>query len=129
MAIVRETVPVRSGSTSDWASGPVLGAGEIGVDTTKKIFKIGNGTDAFAGLPTAGGGYIKAIGTATLVAGTKATTVAGVVAGDTVLASVKTLGTVAAPKALLATPTTDTVTITSADNTDTSVVAYVVYSA
>lgn len=128
MSVVRETVPVRSGTTTDWASGPVLGVGEIGVDTTKGIFKIGDGVTAFASLATSGGGYIKAKGRATLVAGTKATAVAGVVAGDEVIVTVRAIGTVAAPKAMIGIASTDTVTITSADNTDTSVVSYVVFA-
>lgn len=129
MSIKVQKVPVRSGSTSDWASGPVLGAGEIGEDTTLKIFKIGDGSTAFASLAVAGGARVIAKGRATLVAGTKAVTVTGVVAGDEVFVTVRSLGTVAAPKAMVAVCSADTVTITSSDNTDTSVVAYVVYAA
>jgi hypothetical protein len=128
MSVVSERANIRSGTTTDWASGPVLGDGELGIDTTKKILKIGDGTTSFASLGASGGGYIKAKGRATLVAGTKATAVPGVVAGDEVIVTVRSLGTVAAPKALIAIASADTVTITSSDNTDTSVVSYVVLS-
>lgn len=41
----------------------------------------------------------------------------------------RTLGTVTAPKTLVAVAGTDQITITSSDNTDTSVVNYVVFKA
>lgn len=133
--MIQSEVPVRSGTTAEWAdsnaadgaAAPVLGAGEIGVDTDKGEVRIGDGSTAFASLPRLA--PVKAKGTATLVAGTKAVTITGLVAGDIVSATVRTLGTVTAPKALVAVASTDTLTITSSDNTDTSVVNYVVYPA
>ena len=133
--MIQSEVSVRSGTTTEWAdtdasdgaAAPVLGLGEIGVDTTKGEVRIGDGSTAFASLPRLA--PVKAKGTATLVAGTKAVTITGLVAGDIAVASVRTLGTVAAPKPLVAVASTDTLTITSSDNTDTSVINYVVYPA
>ena len=133
--MIQSEVSVRSGTTTEWAdtdasdgaAAPVLGLGEIGVDTTKGEVRIGDGATAFASLPRLA--PVKAKGTATLVAGTKAVTITGLVAGDIAVASVRTLGTVAAPKPLVAVASTDTLTITSSDNTDTSVINYVVYPA
>lgn len=123
-----ETVPLRSGTSAEWAATTLtLGLGELGVNTDTGEVRVGDGSSAWSALPRHDGA--KARGTAVLVAGTKATTVAGVVAGDLVLATVRTLGTVTAPKAILAVASTDTVTITSADNTDTSTVAFVVFPA
>lgn len=50
------TVSVRAGTTADWADGaPILHAGELGVDTTAQVIKIGDGVTAFADLDTAVG--------------------------------------------------------------------------
>lgn len=128
--MIEPEVPTRSGTTADWAASnaPILGVGELGVNLTTGEVRIGDGATAFASLPRRDG--VKARGTAVLVAGTKVTTgLTGVVAGDLVLATVRTLGTVTAAKALLAVAGTGQVTITSADNTDTSTVAFVVYAA
>lgn len=133
--MIQSEVSVRSGTTAEWAdtnaadgaAAPVLGLGEIGVNTTTGEIRLGDGTTAFASLPRHA--PVKAKGTATLVGGTKAVTITGLVAGDIAVATVRTLGTVAAPKAIIAVASTDTLTITSADGTDTSVINYVVYPA
>lgn len=52
MSLTVETIPLRSGTTTEWAaSGLVLGAGELGVDLTVPVLKIGDGTHTFADLP------------------------------------------------------------------------------
>ncbi len=67
-------------------------------------------------------------GKTTLVAGTKAVVNTSVTANTTVFATVQQLGTVAAPKAIHVVVTASVgFTITSADVTDTSVVAWMFY--
>lgn len=113
---------------SDGAAGPILGDGELAVVTDTDEVRIGDGSTAFSSLPA----HLKAKarGTTTLVAGTKNVTgLTGVATGDIVLATVRTLGTVTAPKGILAVAGTNQITVTSADNTDTSVVAYVIFPA
>lgn len=52
MALEVEDVPLRSGTTAEWAaSGLVLGRGELGVDITALQIKVGDGTHLFADLP------------------------------------------------------------------------------
>ncbi len=69
-----------------------------------------------------------AAGAATLVAGTKVVTTSRVTANSRVLLTVQSLGTVTAPKAIAVTARTPgtSFTITSADNTDTSVVGWLI---
>ena len=123
---------LRVGTTTEWAdtdptdqnAAPVLEAGELGLDVTKGQIKVGDGSTAFPSLATA---FRRSrVGTATLVAGTKVVSLTGVTSADLVFVTVKTLGTVAAPKAMVAVAGTDQITITSSDNTDTSVVGYFV---
>jgi hypothetical protein len=46
-------IRLRRGTTSEWAAAnPVLAAGEPGVDTTTGVLKIGDGSTAWASLPT-----------------------------------------------------------------------------
>lgn len=117
---------VRSGTTTDWASGPTLLAGEIGVDTTLGVVKVGDGSTSFASLKALGGGRT-IVGNATLAAGTVTVgSLTGVTSAAEVVVSVKTLGTVTAPKVIRATPGTNQVVFTSEDVTDTSVISYVV---
>lgn len=126
MSVTREVVALRSGTTADWASGPVLGVGEMGIDTDKGILKIGDGTTAFASLSAQGGGRT-IVGNATLVAGTVTVSgLTGVTAAAEAVASTKTLGTVTTAQAIKATPGTGNLVLTSASGTDTSVVSYVV---
>lgn len=58
MSVKVESVPLRSGSTADWAAStaPVLAVGELGVDTDTAIIRLGDGTTPFNALPAAGGG-------------------------------------------------------------------------
>jgi len=49
------TIQLRRGTTAQWASAnPVLAAGELGVDTTLKVLKLGDGATAWGTLPTHG---------------------------------------------------------------------------
>jgi hypothetical protein len=68
-------------------------------------------------------------GVATLVAGTVTVSNTSVTANSRILLTVQSLGTVTAPKAVAVTARTaaTSFTITSADNTDTSVVAYEIF--
>lgn len=74
--------------------------------------------------------YIKQLsgfrGTATLVGGSAVVATTAVTATSKIILTVQSLGTVAAPKAIAVTARTPgtSFTITSADNTDTSVVAW-----
>ena len=43
-------VPIRTGTTTDWNAGPVLGVGEFGYNTTNFTFFVGDGTTAWASL-------------------------------------------------------------------------------
>lgn len=133
---IKTEVPTRSGTTAEWAdadptdgtAAPVLGAGELGVNTDTGEIRIGDGVTAFGSLPRKDG--VKARGTAVLVAGTKVVTgLTGVAVGDIVLATHRTLGTVTAAKPVLALAGANQITITSADNTDTSTVQFVVFPA
>lgn len=71
-------------------------------------------------------GFTSNRGVATMVAGTVVVANANVAAGSRIFLTVQVLGTVATPKAVAITARTPGVgfTITSADNTDTSVVAW-----
>ncbi len=68
------------------------------------------------------------MGRATLVAGEKVVTTSAVTANSNILVTVQSLGTVTAPEAVAVTARTagTSFTITSADNTDTSVVAWLI---
>lgn len=68
-------------------------------------------------------------GTATLVAGTKVVANTAVTANSRIFLTVQSLGTVTSPHALAVTARTagTSFTITSADNTDTSTVAYEIF--
>lgn len=56
------TVSVRAGTTAEWAdvdatdqaAAPVLALGELGVDTTLGVIKIGDGASAFTALDAVG---------------------------------------------------------------------------
>lgn len=71
-------------------------------------------------------GDLPRLGRATLVTGTKVVNDTTVTAASNIMLTVQSLGTVTAPKAVAVTARTPgtSFTITSADNTDTSVVAY-----
>jgi hypothetical protein len=88
--------------------------GYITVSTAGKTFRIKEGSNA-------------CMGTATLAAGTATVSTTAVTATSRIALTVQSLGTVTAPKALAVTARSAGVsfTITSADATDTSVVAWV----
>lgn len=79
-----ETVSVRAGTTAEWAdtdasdqaAAPVLGAGELGVNKTTGVVKIGDGTTAFPSLPSGAGGH------AAVVAAPAAMTQAAITGGE-----------------------------------------------
>lgn len=130
-----DAVTVRVGTTAEWAdtdatdgaAASVLELGELGLDTDKGQIKVGDGTTAFPSLPTAF--RQNRVGTAAaLVSGTKVIADARVTANSIILLTLKTLGTITAPKAVEVTARTPgtSFTITSADNTDTSVYQYVI---
>ena len=68
-------------------------------------------------------------GTATLVAGTATVANTSVTANSRIFLTIQSLGTVTAPKAIAVTAKTASTSfvITSADNTDTSVIAYEIF--
>lgn len=127
MSVIVEAVALRSGLTADWAAAtaPILGVGELGLDTQTGVLKIGDGAAAFTALP-GGIGNLKSEGKATLVTGAKVVNDAKVTATSIILLTTQALGTVTAPKAIAVTARSAGVsfTITSADNTDTSIVGY-----
>lgn len=129
MALEQEVVSLRSGTTTEWTNaGTVLGVGELGLDLTTNDLKIGDGSTAFASLKSVG--EVLAKGTsAAMVAGTVTVTNTLVAANSIILLTAAALGTVTAPKALAVTARSAGVsfTITSADNTDTSTVAWVMF--
>lgn len=134
--MIQSEVQVRSGTTAEWAdadasdgaAAPVLGVGELGVNTDTGEIRVGDGTSAFASLPRRDG--VKARGVATLVAGTVTVTgLTGVATGDIVQVTPRTLGTVTASTAVRAVAGTAQVVITSAANNDTSIVQWIVLAA
>ena len=49
------TIQIRKGSASAWSSAnPILSAGELGFDTTNKIFKVGDGSSPWITLQNSG---------------------------------------------------------------------------
>ena len=49
-------IQLRRGTTAEWTAGnPILAVGELGLDTTLNIFKIGNGSTRWVSLATASG--------------------------------------------------------------------------
>ena len=45
----------RRGTTTEWTiANPILASGEIGIDTTTNLFKIGNGINGWNSLPYGG---------------------------------------------------------------------------
>ena len=67
-------IQLRRGATTDWPGSLVLDAGEVGVDTTTKQYKVGDGTTTWSVLPYWGSGTITQITAGT---GLKLNTVAG----------------------------------------------------
>lgn len=127
MALEQETVSLRSGTTTEWTdSGLVLGVGELGLDTTTRDLRIGDGATAFSALHNIGEVVEK--GTAILVTGAKVVTTTKVAVNSIILITCQVLGTVAAPKPLAVTARSAGVsfTITSSDATDTSTIGYVI---
>lgn len=120
---------VRVGTTTEWAdtdstdgaAAPVLAAGEVGYDSTKKEFLIGDGATAAPSLPRFK--QVRVTTLTALVSGTKTVSDAAITASSVIQPVLKTLGTITAPKAVACTARTPgtSYVITSADNTDTSV--------
>jgi hypothetical protein len=122
MPIEDEVVDVRSGTAAEWAaSSLVLGAGELAVVNDTGEVRVGDGTNAFSALRKN-----PRRGTTTLVAGTKVVNDATITTASIILVTVQSLGTVTAPKAVAVTARVagTSFTVTSSDNTDTSVVGY-----
>lgn len=119
-----EEVALRTGVTADMAN-VVLDTGEAGYDLTTGELKFGDGTTAFSLLPS----RTPARTQLTLVAGTKTQADTRVRASSIILPVLHTLGTVTAPKALACTARVNgtSYTITSSDNTDTSVVDVLIW--
>jgi hypothetical protein len=67
-------IQLRRGATADWPGSLVLDAGEVGVNTTTKQYKVGDGTTTWSALPYWGSGTITQITAGT---GLKLNTVAG----------------------------------------------------
>lgn len=125
MALESE-VAIRSGTTADWAGSTlVLGAGEIGINTTTGEMREGDGVGLWSTLATIGGRS----GRATLVAGSKVVADTSVTANSVINLTAQQLGTVGTPQALAVTARVagTSFTITSAGGTDTSVVGYTIY--
>lgn len=81
-------IQLRRGATADWPAGLVLDAGEVGVNTTTKQYKVGDGATAWSALPYWGSGTITQITAGT---GLKLNTVAGATStGGTVTLDVDT---------------------------------------
>lgn len=104
------------------ADGRLTAAGQVDPAGTAVDFAI---SVAGKGLQVKEGANAK-MGTATLVAGAVVVATTAVTANSRIFLTVQTLGTVAAPKAIAVTARTagTSFTITSADGTDTSVVAW-----
>lgn len=112
----------RVGTTAEWAASTlILGLGEEGVNTTTEEVRVGDGVGLWSTLSTPG-----REGRATLVAGTVTVANTSVTATSVIQLTAQSLGTVTAAKALAVTARTagTSFTITSSDNTDTSIVGY-----
>jgi hypothetical protein len=116
-------------------TGPVIkieNAGTGNYITADSAFSVTKGADIKS--QVAGGGlYLKegtnaTMGTATLVTGVKVVNTTKVTANSRIFLTTQSLGTVAAPKAVAVTARTagTSFTITSADATDTSVIAWMI---
>lgn len=126
---------VRVGTTSEWADtdasdgsgAPILGTGEIGLDTTLKQFAVGDGSSTFAQL-VARHRQTRVTTLTALVAGSKVVSDTLITAASVIIPVLKTLGTITAPKAVACTARTPgtSYTITSADGTDTSIYQVVI---
>lgn len=124
---------VRVGTTAEWADSdasdgsgaPILALGEIGLDTDKNELFIGDGSTQAASLAR-----FKRVKTTlvTLAAGTKTTADTSITANTVIIPVHKTLGTVTAAKIITVTRSAGvSFTLTSTDNTDTSVIAVTIY--
>lgn len=123
---LKTSVTARVGTTAEWASGPTLHAGEIGIDTTLGVIKVGDGSSDWATLKAQGGGRT-IVGNATLVGGTVTVSgLTGVTSTSEAQVTTKSLGTVSVPSAFRATPGSGTLVITASQGTDTSVVSYAI---
>jgi hypothetical protein len=122
-------IGVRSGTTAEWADtdasdgsgAPVLGAGELGINSTTHEVKIGDGTNVFSALAALKPARVTTL--TALVTGTKTVPDTAITASSVIIPVLKTLGTITAPKAVACTARTPgtSYVITSADATDTSI--------
>lgn len=108
------------------------GNAAIGTSTVTNKFNVGGGHIALTSVGktvkfTAGANAV--IGSATLAGGTKAVATTAVTATSHIFVTVRTLGTVAAPKAMLVNTIVagTSFTITSSDATDTSVLDWIIF--
>jgi hypothetical protein len=121
-----EEVAVRSGTTAEWAAAtaPKLALGEVGIDNTTGEARLGDGASAWAALRS----IAPKRSTVTLVAGAVTVADTSIKATSVVVPVVKTLGTVAAPKEQrVAYNAGVSYVITSADATDTSTLAVLIF--
>lgn len=127
MAVIDvEDVPVRTGATADWAAGtaPILGPGEIGIDSTTRELKVGDGSTAFADLSSLSPVMV----TATLVGGAVTIADTKIKATSKVAVITKTLGTVTVASAFRKTVNAGvSLVITASQPTDTSVVEVLIW--
>ena len=102
-----------------------INASKVPAQSTKFQFSESTGVLTVSGMKVAEGTNAR-MGTATLVAGTKVVTTSAVTANSRIFLTIQSLGTVAVPKAIGITARTagTSFTITSADGTDTSVIAW-----
>ena len=102
-----------------------INASKVPAQSTKFQFSESTGVLTVSGMKVAEGTNAR-MGTATLVAGTKVVTTSAVTANSRIFLTIQSLGTVAVPKAIGVTARTagTSFTITSADGTDTSVIAW-----
>lgn len=114
----------RTGTTAEWAASTlILALGEEGLNTDNEDVRVGDGVSLWANLSSPG-----REGRATLSSGTVVVANTSITAQSVIQLTAQSLGTVTAPKALAVTARTagTSFTITSADNTDTSVVGYTI---
>lgn len=129
MALTQETVSLRSGTTAEWAASTlVLGVGELGLDLTTRDLRIGDGSTAFADLTPVG--EVVSKGTATLVAGTVTVANTAVKADSIIMLTYQSIAGVseAVGVGVSARVADTSFTILSNDNTDTSVIGYVIFT-
>lgn len=123
--MIQHEGPIRSGTSAEWADtspadgegAPILGLGEVGIDTTTGEARLGDGSSAWAALRS----VVPKRSSVTLVAGAVTVADTSIKSTSVVQPVVKTLGTVTAPKVMRVTKNAGvSYVVTSEDNTDTS---------